>query len=486
MSFFTNLEGNFFVQTDRTEPFSWLTCTGVGDIEVPEADQTPEYCPDPLNSGVFVIEGFVAGDPSAGTYSLTKPLVSVYNFLLEQKCPFVGRVNWVGRGSRSIPSNYEIACLMIDSVPSRRGLGEPVRAPGGGSARVLSTMDLSYTTFMMIYRLTAQRQTVTNTADAYDVFFLPERCQDRLGDGRDACEVGFIGLENAAGYLYDAEVKKTTDGGATWAATAIDPFTYGGAIHAITAFETVDGHRIVAFRGEGVGGAQAECAVSEDGGATWTNHFMGGPLGGYIRGYALVMAKLLAVGSGGYIYASLDLGDTWSVVEAGTETTQTLNAVAVYNSRYGYAVGDSNAFLISTDGGETWAAGTGPAAGVNLLTVAVNDQGHVFVGGNDGRLYVSTNRGATWSTRHQFNGGEVKWVGFDPKASYVGLLLWNDTGGEGHPYRSEDGGATWQAISGFPTNSGLNGAHMCDQNNFFIVGDAHGGTTFIARVSPTY
>jgi len=270
-----NGEGNFFYQLERASPFKWLTCTGVGDIDIPMGDRTPIYCPDPLNSGHYKIDGFVKGDAGAGTYSLSRPLQTVYNWLMNLKCDFQGRVNWVCRGNRMDPQNYEVACIMNRSEFSRRGIPVPVRAPDGSDARVLTNGDVSFLDLLWIYSLAIDRQAVTNTADGNAVFFLPERCEDRCGAARALCEEGIVGTDNPEypGDLYGTEMKYTKNGGATWGLAPTDPFVYGGDIYAVFMFETLTGARWLAFRGTPVLGAPAECAWSTDYGVTWDNTY---------------------------------------------------------------------------------------------------------------------------------------------------------------------------------------------------------------------
>jgi photosystem II stability/assembly factor-like uncharacterized protein len=485
MAFISNDEGNYFYQEVLANLQVWLTCTGVGNVEIPEGDRTPVYCPDPANSGRYKIDGFVRGDKGAGTYTLTKPLVNVYNYLLETLCEHHGRINWVCRGNRQDPRNYELAMLLINADPGRRGVTNPVREPEGTSARVNTTLDLNFIQHVMLYNLNIVRQAVTNTADANSVTFLPARCEDRCGPARGICQEGLMGLDRAAGYLYDAEVKKTHDYGANWAATTVDPFSYGGDVGPILMLETIAGIRYVVFRREGVVGAPAECAYSDNLGVTWTNVFIGtinnqGAFGADLRG-----ADIYACGTGGYIWVSYNQAGAWATSEAGVETTQQLNAICFDpDTGKGFCVGNANAFLFLDEGSTDWAAVTGPAVGVNLLSVDTNLSGHVFVGTNDGRVFRSIDDGTTWVEIVDLGVGTIPWIEFEPMAEYVGAFVHNTAAPLGGLYRSEDAGASWWQVPGMPANVGLNSGHMCDANNIYVVGNAQGGTTFIARSQP--
>ena len=483
-SFITNAEGNFFYQKLRSEKFDWLTCTGVGDIDMPEGDPTAQYCSDPLNSGKFKIDGFTQGVAGPSTYSITKPLVSAWNFILGMKCAFVGRINWVCRGIRQDPRNYEVALLMLDSTISRRGITAPVSFDGT-EARVNTNMDLSFSPYLDIYRLSIVRQTVTNDSPVLSIFFLPERCEDRCGPARDLCEVGIAGLSGTGLYIYytgEAEIKKTFDGGDTWSEIGVDPYTYGGDTGAVWMLDTLDGVRYLVFRTEMVPGAPAEVGYSDDHGDSWTSVDIGAVMGQYVNAVTDRGGDLVVVCSDGYIYSSSDQGETWDLREDGTESGGNgLNDICYYGDS-GYAVGDGPSIVYTTAGLTGWVACACPAAGYGAECVAVNDQGHVFVGTDDGRLFRTediTDVG-NWAEWVDHGEGSIDWIDFDPKAAYVGYYIYNDAAGDGHLYRSEDGGASWSEVRGMPANDGLTAAHICDQNHVAIVGDVIAGLSFFA------
>lgn len=480
-SYITNAEGNFFYQEDRALAHEWLTCTGVGDVDVPVGERAPDYCPDPLNSGQFKISGFTRGEPAAGTYSLVKPLSSVNNFLLEVDCDIVGRINWVCRGVRADPRNYEVAVLLMDSGATRKGIPAPVAQEGGEEARVNTNVDLNFSPLIMLYRLAVNRATVVNTSDAHAVHFLPSRCADRCGDARALCSWGLMGLD--AGGLYGTEIKKTHDG-SSWIETVEAPYVTGGATHAVLQLETVDGVRYIAFRGSAVPIEPAECSYTDDYGATaWTNVTIGTINGQYVNAVTILGAAIFAVCSDGYVYKSIDQSESWSELEDGTESGgEALNDICFYKDNTGYSVGVNNAFIYTINAGAAWYARLGPAPGVGLLSCAVNDKGHLFVTTDDARLFRSEDGGATWVEWLDLLAGTIDWIDFDENG-YVGALVYNNATPRGYLYRSEDGGATWIRWT-TPANDGINTGHICDANNVALVGNVHDGTTFVAMASP--
>jgi len=487
--FITGGEGDFFVQTERSQPFEHLTCVGVGDLPLPLGDLAAVYCPNPASKGKFVVAGYIQGEPGMGTTTLTRPLSTVANWLLENDCGFEAFVTYACRGTRALPSNYDVGAVLFGAQPTNSTLVAAVAQQPAEDGRVNTTAEISYADRRLIYVLAMQRQALVNTTAANAIAFLPKACESRCGPARGLCQEGFMAMDALGAGAYNAEIKYTVDGGANWVITDGDPFYYGiGDVSDVIVIETASGHRVIVSQGSAQAGEYAEISYSEDYGANWVSVWVGVVVNQTIQALCHYGGKLWAAASGGYIYGSADIGDTWVAQESGVETVLTLNDIVMYSLQVGYCVGDTNTFLYTTNGTE-WNTRAGPSAtNANLLSVAVNDEGHVFVGAADGNLYVSEDGGLTWATRHSFGAGTVDWIAFDEIHRYFGALVWNDGGTDvGTMYRSIDGGASWNAPAGQAGawNSILNGGFICDQNNIFVAGETHEGTTLVAKASPT-
>lgn len=477
-------QGHLWVQDDWTEDFYLLTCTGVGDVTVPSGDLTAKYCPDPEHSGEFMISGYIRGEAGLVSTTLTKPLSSVYNFLLENKCGGNALITWLCEGAADTPYRYILAALLYNfSFSGDRTLGQPVAAEPGDNERVSVNATLNATALRMIYAQEWARQTLSNTADANGIAFLPEKCASDCSDERALCEIGFMGLD---GSQYNSEVKYTIDSGATWTQTTVDPFAYnGGDSGKPVLFELSGGtERAIVPRISMAVGEYAEVAFTEDRGVTWSNVYVGTVDSAFLRKLWKYRGKVWACGTGGYIYISTTLGSSWTAQESGVETTQTLNDGVMYDESVGYCVGNNNSFLYTLNGGADWSSRTGPAVGANLLSVAVNGKGHVYVGASDGALYRTTDKGVTWATVQDFGVGTVPAVYFDNTLRFIGYCIFNTAAPLGTVYRSINGGATWREVTGMPTNAGLTDLHICDQNTVIAAGNAQGGTTFVAKAIP--
>lgn len=483
MADYNSGQATLFIQDDLTEPFAVLTCSGVGDISVPSGDLTPQYCPDPEHAGEFYISSVTRGPAGFASMSLTKPLAAVYNALIENKCGYNALITVNCEGVRDLPTRYIMAMLMLNANNTDQGISSPVAMTPDESGRINTTATVNFTKLYMLYNLEWAQQTLSNTADANGIAFLPEKCLTDCSNARGLCEIGFMGLD---GMLYNSEVEKTENYGSTWAQTAADPFTSGGDAGKPVLFEMTDAERVVVPRVSQTGGEYAEISFTEDRGVTWSDVYVGTVDSQFLTKLFKFRGKLWAVGSHGYIYQSADYGSSWTAQEAGVETTEILRDGVMYTEDVGYVVGDDNHFLYTMNGGSDWASRTGPAVGADLLSVAVNYQGYVFVGASDGTMYYSTDRGVNWNTRQAFGVGTVPYIAFDNSARAVGLAIFNTAAPVGHAYRSIDAGASWQEVgpTSMPTNAGLNDAWICDQNTFIVAGEAYNGMTFVAKSMP--
>ena len=132
-------------------------------------------------------------------------------------------------------------------------------------------------------------------------------------------------------------------------------------------------------------------------------------------------------GGGGWLVGSSGLmvnvhGDQASGYELGS--TDNLNAIACRYEGEAWVVGDTGSLLYTNDGGRSWVAQTVPTTR-NLRTLATQDDGPVFIGG-DGTFLVTTDTGAHWT---DLGDGTTSFRSMS--AAYVnsGVLALSDDGG---------------------------------------------------------
>lgn len=474
-------EGNLFLQTDPSDVYLFITCTGVGNITVPKGARTIKYKQDLKRSGKLVAAGAIQGVADFATASITRPLSTVNNYLQEISCPFNARINWACRGARPLLTNYEVAALLYDASFTTGAIETPLAGGEGDNDRINTTGELSATSFAYIYPLAGARQTLTATTEVYALAVVPSECSSKCGSKVGLGQIVWAGLESSAytvGYLI-----YTANYGATWQAPTNQPFSIAGDVSSIVIVDGQTTYRVICSRGNTEPGNPAEVSYSDNVGALWTDVNVGAVLGQTIQSLTKdPIGRIWAAASGGYVYRSANNGVTWTTQEAGVETVQTLNDIVFYDENVGYAVGNANAFIYTTDGA-TFSSRTGPAVGVNLLSVAVNYAGHVYVTTADARIFRSVDGGQTWTTILDLGVGSINQVRFDDDFRYFGFFVWDNSTPVGTVYRSEDAGNTWAAIGTPATdyaNSGINCVAICDPNMAYVGGPANAATSFIA------
>jgi photosystem II stability/assembly factor-like uncharacterized protein len=202
------------------------------------------------------------------------------------------------------------------------------------------------------------------------------------------CQTLWIITQGSPGFYGDARIYKSVDGGSTWVeqtnSMTIDTDTLSSV--------SCDGDVVVITNSD-----TSEYQFTNDGGTTWT--LVATPDEVINEVFVLSSTKIWFAANNGNIYFSSDKGASISTQDDGVATTEHLNSIHFSDSQLGYAVGANNAFVRTINGGTTWAAVTGPAAGVALNVVrAVPDEDILYVGDASGDVHRSIDKGATWTT----------------------------------------------------------------------------------------
>ena len=477
--FIERYEANLFLQTDPSAVFSFLTCTGIGNITIPKGARTIKYKQDLRRSGKLVAAGSIQGVADFVTASITRPLESVNNYLNEITCPLNARINWACRGTRTVLSNYELGALLYDSAFTTGAIEAPL-AGDGDNDRINTTGELSASRFTYVYPLAGGVTPMTSTTDVYALAVVPSECASKCGDKIGLGEIVWAGLEYTTYTVGYVLVSK--DYGATWVNPGWWPFSVGGDVVSIVIVDNQNGYRVIVAKGS-AGAGPAEISYSDDEGVTGTDVVVGA-----VNGQTIQMLKkdfrgrIWAAATAGDIYVSLDNGVTWT--ETGSSATaETLYDIAFYDDSVGYAIGNNNAFVYTTNGGTTWAAGTGPSAGDNLVSYDVNYAGDLYVTNDDAELWRSTDGGDTWELMLDLT-GTMPQIRFDEDFRYFGYLASNTAAPVGTVYRSEDCGNTWAGI-GVPgtdyPNAGLHCVCPVDPNMAYAGGIAAGPLSLVAK-----
>lgn len=190
----------------------------------------------------------------------------------------------------------------------------------------------------------------------------------------------------------NGKVLYSTDGGASWTASAITGLGVGALVAAI---DIVGQYLVVVAKGEN---AYYVAQISPQTGApgAWTKVTTG-----FVAAktpndlYVETPNRVYFVADGGYIYVSTDILSGVSVLSAGAATTNNLSRIHGAAGTL-IAVGASNTSLKSTNKGQSWSATVASVTGT-LQAVAVLSPQVYYVGTAAGTVFYTENGGATWT-----------------------------------------------------------------------------------------
>ncbi|HJR58364.1 MAG TPA: YCF48-related protein [Vicinamibacterales bacterium] len=185
-----------------------------------------------------------------------------------------------------------------------------------------------------------------------------------------------------------------------------------------------------------------------------------------MRNWILGLACMLAVGTGAQFVLSAQRQPAadksqvkyrWDIQKSAVEDD--LRAVFFLNPTLGWAAGDSNTILKTSDGGATWTRLGERQEGQNRLTAIV------FTSATDG--WADVERGPVL---HTSDGGE-SWQPAAPLPNQGGLRAGHVRDGARYQigsnqlYRTRDAGRTWEPLGELPRN---------DYESIFFLDDQHG------------
>jgi photosystem II stability/assembly factor-like uncharacterized protein len=187
-------------------------------------------------------------------------------------------------------------------------------------------------------------------------------------------------------------------------------------------------------------GERGHVLLSRDGGTTWTQAET--PTRALLTGVWLHDARLgWAVGHDGTILRTRDGGKTWERVHHAPEEEKPLLDVWFRDEKLGFATGAYGLLLATADGGETWERRTVVEGDDTHLNAVSEAGGSLYLAGEAGAFYRSDDGGATWQALESPYQGSF--FGLLPLAD-GGLLAF---GLRGHVYRTDDRGKSWTSVA---------------------------------------
>jgi hypothetical protein len=485
-----SLDSHVFVQFgDGQETFYLGDCTVVPSLPSPSPDRRPVF--SSIGARGYEQIGFEPGSPGAPTLAITTFVAGAAHYLEQVKeadCPFNLYILAARCAANQAFNNYERAwvyrnCEFTDDPIENAVLTEDDKL----MEHVFNV--IAWNGRVDHRPITITRQEVSQTGDALGLAVFPPRCASDCEEAVAACQEIVIGAGSVAAAIPDFYY--TLDG-ITWL-TQASGFVATTDVRAVGTFQNFDGDYAIAAMRDNLAGNALRCEVGVIGssaiatvGAT--------PNDGAIKDsclFVLDARHIWVCTTTGRVYFSSDGAQTWveqasALVASGGDD---LRAIRFADALVGYCVGSNDTILSTTDGGETWTDNPS-GLGEDWLSLWVFSHQRLAIGaysifGSGGNLFMSYDAGTTWVDLSRWpvvTGVTVVWdIDFLPDG-LTGYLILRIVGSPARVYKSIDGGYNWRRLE-MPDNTDLQSIQICQPNLGIVVGDAHGGTSFIARIS---
>lgn len=464
-------------QRDCGDSLEFLGCHNLTGVSEPLGDVNPVYCR--VGKNQFEIQRTWRGSAGLGSATVVA-YDTVLNYIRELACPLNLYVLHSACGVDEDPDNWDYIYIYEGLEPTSADTDTHVIGmTADEQTPIMMSMPSVFRQRIKVKQLTGQTVDVSDitTLDILSVTFCDApQCSNLCLDASIGCQTGMF---STAGNGGSAVIGRTTDGGSSWS-TIASPFT--------TATDDIHKIRCQEDLAIALDAVDTAYAYSWDGGATWTEVLTPTQIMNDV--FILGGNRIWFVGQGGYIWLSTNKGASVTVQDAGAATAQNLMSVFAASSTLVYAVGASNTFLRTTDGGTIWSSVTGPATGIfpnDLYVVtAIPGTNIVLVGDEQGNVYRSEDRGDNWTTiltGYTNLAGGIYGIAA-PNCNVLGVIgndsdpyFYSDP--SGYMYQSIDGGNSWSGVVLPGSNTGLRDIYACDVNQYWIGGD--GG--YLARVA---
>lgn len=476
-----------FFQEDRANPASRPSYQSLGralGVSWPQGDITPIRVPDPAAYGQFITVDSIRGQQGLPTLSieirLTRELSEILT-LVRKGCALDLQLHaGLCEDPRDFNGGWEKIYILEGAIPTSYDTGELGALDADQNAVVNETIAFTGTDYYELKRLVGSELASSEIVQqVVDIIICDSRQCGECGVPSDGCQVFFAVTMSAGGSPgLPAEIIYSSDGGGTIGQTSISTL---GASEDPTGIACV-GIYVVVISNESLSAHYAAAADIINGTESWTEVAVGfvaakGPNGIFSLGSTFTWA----VGDGGYIYFSGDITGGFEVQSAGAQSVQNLNAVHGSDELNLVAVGAANTVIYTQDGGDTWAAVTGPSVGVALTSVFVKDANTWLVGTAGGKLFYTRNGGGDWTEKAFPNSGSgtIRDIEFSTPA--IGYMAhdYAPSGARGRILRTIDGGFSWyvlpeQAGQSLPLNDAIYALATCGEDPNLVIGGGLG------------
>jgi photosystem II stability/assembly factor-like uncharacterized protein len=489
MNQFKVKDGRVWIQLRKFQPYELLLPYGLTGITDPAGNLNAVRQPSAGTRGASDVVDIVKSEPALPQFGIETRFQKTKNYMFGLKNRVTQIQGHLGTCDR--PDNYYSSSVVVSWDRVRRGdlQADRLAIIEGDNApiqvQVPFTAEVGPILFDMDSEFLSARST-GDTDDATAVAFLSEELFENCQSQEDAGENGYMATKHTVGSATNAaDVLFTVNKGETWAALSTKPFAVAMDISSVMAVGQKRNHRVIVANGTTRPSDPAQVAyadVTSMGTATWITVEVGETNGQYITSLMFIdWSHVYATASGGSIYKSGNGGASWEEVYSGDVD---VNAIHGKSDGVLWAVGNSNVVLYSNDYGAAWSEITGPTTvSDDYDAVCVTPDGTVFVGNDAGGLYGSLNNGDEWQSL-PLEGIVATAVKDIKNAGDSNIWVAANTAGGGKVLRSIDGGASFRLWNlNTPTNSGLNGLFMVENNIVWAVGDANGGSAFATKTN---
>jgi photosystem II stability/assembly factor-like uncharacterized protein len=482
-------QARIFVQADGISPAFAYEYFGCMQLDGPSKDlgePDPVYCPSSSQRDKWDIIDEVPKTEALGTTDFTQRmdrfLRDAWWDIKQKKCLFNAQIVISNCARPDDFNNWEAKILLDRSRLTNFTLPTFNPLTGDDNAALDLTGSLTFRDFSPIRPLRfGEVLDTTIVAEALDAIYYDILTCGECGTPSDGCQKAYILTRaNTGSPGLSSQLVYTLDGGSTGAGLDI-PALGGLSGNRLAAV----GNYLVVVSEAAQGHAYSLFSNVDAGVTAWTLVTSGYVAGAGPRAlWSKSPSETLVAASDGYIYLMTNPTQAVTVVTDGSITTQNLNDIHGHG-RVVVAVGDSNAVLVSTNGGNTFSLITGPLVGQNLSAVWVLNDNIWFIGTGNGNLYYTTNGGDTWTENTpDANITTINDIQFS--GDVVGALA-VQVGGASRVYRTTDSGYSWwytePAITGLPTAERYNTVAVCGNNNVLAAGRVSSGGDGIACIA---
>ncbi|MFA5927045.1 MAG: YCF48-related protein [Patescibacteria group bacterium] len=274
--------------------------------------------------------------------------------------------------------------------------------------------------------------------------------------------MSFVDANN--GYAIVASNKyvyKTTNGGVSWTQPSI--VTLGSSTIAISSM-----HFISATTGFVAG--------------TWNDPEYWDPAGCWDPDYNEWYGCNVSGPSGSVIFRTTNSGGSWTAVSQLSQGAgETVTGINFPSASIGYAVGQNNLILKTTDGGANWSAQTGSG---NFTSVYCASTTTCWAVGTGNVILKTTNGGTNWSAQTSGTAQTLSSIACSGASNCIAA------GASGTTVKTTDGGTNW-SVSTIVNTPTLNSVVMISSTVAYIIGSNgfyktdNTGSSWWSRIGPT-